>query len=299
MRTGQGILLSLIGILSVYLQYSFADFTSKSTWQTWCLQAEQCVPTVTCQNTTTGGTWPICLDNVDFSDCLVYSIGIDTDWRFDALLGARGCEVHAFDPTIRNPTDLAPNVTFHYWGLKQGQTSDSHPEKTGYGVVKGELFTIDEIVSKLGHVGRRLSILKIDCEGCEWGVFESLYHAKLPFAGPDQLLVEIHLSEESGIVTEHDIDAISNFYSYLFHPHDNQPFARFTYHDNPGMPDFRTISKPLLQAGLPDKDCCRELGFLKQPRAKDAQHFRHNHDFGHNRALKDKKWSTQKSREDL
>ena len=37
---------------------------------------------------------------LEAQDCLMISIGIGMEWDFELQLAARGCEVHAFDPTI-------------------------------------------------------------------------------------------------------------------------------------------------------------------------------------------------------
>lgn len=40
--------------------------------------------------------WPF--PNVNGDQCLVYSFGIDWDFKFDNAIASMGCEVHAFDP---------------------------------------------------------------------------------------------------------------------------------------------------------------------------------------------------------
>jgi hypothetical protein len=106
--------------------------------------------------------------------CLVYSFGIADEWGFDKDMGAIGCEVYAFDPTVSLPEKLAPNVIFHKWGLFGGSRNDSAAmkfENNKYGKIDGEMYHLGEIIYKLGHQGRNISIFKIDCEGCEWEVF--------------------------------------------------------------------------------------------------------------------------------
>ena len=41
--------------------------------------------------------WPFD-ENVSGDKCLVYSFGIDWDFKFDDAIAGMGCEVHAFDP---------------------------------------------------------------------------------------------------------------------------------------------------------------------------------------------------------
>ena len=44
-------------------------------------------------------------------------------------------------------------------------------------------------MQELGHVGRRVDIFKIDCEGCEWQTYRDWFEADLR-----QILVETHLT---------------------------------------------------------------------------------------------------------
>ena len=65
------------------------------------------------------GDWPVCTDFIDWTNCLVYSVGIAGDfklkcapiipfmfsgnWVFDKAMAEKGCEVFSFDPTIQDP----------------------------------------------------------------------------------------------------------------------------------------------------------------------------------------------------
>ena len=42
--------------------------------------------------------WPFPPAEPSGAKCLVYSFGIDWDFKFDDLIAKMGCEVHAFDP---------------------------------------------------------------------------------------------------------------------------------------------------------------------------------------------------------
>jgi Methyltransferase domain len=76
---------------------------------------------------------------------------------------------------------------FHPWGIGGGAnnyTANGIPFDTK---------PIMTIVNDLGHVGRRLDILKIDCEGCEGTamvpLFEAIIRQELQV---DQIMIELH-----------------------------------------------------------------------------------------------------------
>lgn len=118
----------------------------------------------------------VALERSDKS-CLIYSIGSNGNFAFEDALsewvgkgpyGRPLCEIHVFDPGDyqRDKTLMeSKNMHFHQWGL----TSDS---RTAYRPAarrgEGEYISFQEIKRRLGHMGRKVDIFKIDCEGCEW-----------------------------------------------------------------------------------------------------------------------------------
>ncbi len=105
---------------------------------------------------------------VDVPSCRVVSIGVNYDAKFDIALSRDfNCEVHAFDPTTPcHPSLLWRNVFFHPIGL-------GSEKRLGR---CGRTETLSRVIDGLqGEEGERFSVLKIDCEGCEWGAFETVY----------------------------------------------------------------------------------------------------------------------------
>jgi hypothetical protein len=113
-------------------------------------------------------------------DCLAYTFGIANEWDFEDYAGGDlECEVHAFDPTTSykaiHEQHQVPNVQFHYQGLASPTGTAAHGDASkgfGYGALGGEMKTLGELWHELGHAAqnRPISLLKIDCEGCEWYV---------------------------------------------------------------------------------------------------------------------------------
>ena len=111
--------------------------------------------------------------------CTVYSFGIAGAWGFDDSMADAGCTVHSFDPTAkfrpRHESHVHERVTFHYVGLR-GRPDDSSQAEgnaaTYYGALGGRMLDLGEIMEELGH--KRIDVLKLDCEGCEWEAFAHL-----------------------------------------------------------------------------------------------------------------------------
>ena len=85
------------------------------------------------------------------------------------------CIIHTFDPTVPFPKNCPSYVNFHPWALAKIDSPFS--------------YTIPTLMRRLGHAN--VSVLKVDCEGCELDAF-----SKASFPTGDgvvqQILVEIH-----------------------------------------------------------------------------------------------------------
>lgn len=125
--------------------------------------------------------------------CLVYSIGSDGDFSFEEAVKSNfGCEIHTFDPTGDTPIlqTLASRrgIEFHAIGLGQGEGEMKNANNVTHPVLP-----LYKMMKLVGHTGRKLDILKVDCEGCEHAAFEAIYDAVLAkelVIG--QILVEMH-----------------------------------------------------------------------------------------------------------
>jgi FkbM family methyltransferase len=157
------------------------------------------------------GDWLISTDDFPAGG-IVYSVGVGDNIDFDlALIQQYGAEVHAFDPTPASVTWLeahqpSPDFHFHPWAVtghdgfitlyprarRDGSASDvmytmvRDAGAAGDGVeVPG--FSLPTLMQKLGH--NRVDLLKIDIEGAEYEVLDTLIASS---ARPAQLLVEFH-----------------------------------------------------------------------------------------------------------
>jgi len=108
--------------------------------------------------------------------CLIYSVGCNGDFSFEQSVLQRispSCEIHTFDPAKEGTWKVPENVNYHAVAL--GQTAPARP--------------LASLVKELGHVGQRIDLFKIDCEGCEWDTYEAWLGSGVNIG---QILVEMH-----------------------------------------------------------------------------------------------------------
>jgi FkbM family methyltransferase len=160
------------------------------------------------------GGYNVCTDHLIPGNCVVYSLGTRENPSFDLELGKYGCEVHSFDPTLRQQglstaakLDKTSNVTFHDVGI--GGRSMIHAAGKapwqwpglGYGRESNDrpwtFRTLDSLMRELGH--SRIDVLKMDVEGAEWPLLEHLLSSArsrdLLASGAlvRQFILEVHL----------------------------------------------------------------------------------------------------------
>jgi len=125
--------------------------------------------------------------------CTAYGAGVRYEGGTELQLARSGCAVHAFDCTMNSSARMhkylsafaaLPNFAFHPWCL-------------GTAPGRADFMAVDDTMRSLGH--RWLDLLKVDIEGHEWDVLDSLLTraegdaaaaARLPL----QLAFELHTS---------------------------------------------------------------------------------------------------------
>jgi hypothetical protein len=130
--------------------------------------------------------------------CVVYSVGSNGDFTFElgiqnAVGGAGVCEIHIFDPGNfgpKIPKEL--EATYHRWGIANETKNMTSNTVYKFENNQGNVFlSFEDTIKALGHEGlEMIDIFKIDCEGCEWEVYEDWLKPSLPSI--QQILVEVH-----------------------------------------------------------------------------------------------------------
>eukprot|EP01061_Rhynchopus_euleeides_P013623 TRINITY_DN23704_c0_g1_i3.p1 TRINITY_DN23704_c0_g1~~TRINITY_DN23704_c0_g1_i3.p1 ORF type:complete len:273 (+),score=73.26 TRINITY_DN23704_c0_g1_i3:18-836(+) len=124
-------------------------------------------------------------------DCTVMAIGSRKlrHMKFDFdMARKRGCRVASFDPfvtfTDKPVTELHQRLTFYKTGLSENRTSNME--------------TLDGLADLAGFSTTPIDVLKIDCEGCEWGAFHQILESgSQVLSRVSQLCLELHFEDQA------------------------------------------------------------------------------------------------------
>jgi len=117
------------------------------------------------------------------ADCIIYSLGSNNQFGFEAAVkGEVGstCDIHTFDCT---GNWSHPSTTFHSWCLGRAPDNEEEARKPLYK-------SFFDITKELGH--EYVSFLKMDTEGAEYEVFDSMLTPENSHRLPVVIMVEFH-----------------------------------------------------------------------------------------------------------
>lgn len=147
--------------------------------------------------------------------CIFVSFGVNRDYRFEVALAEEwGCRGFAADPTITHPSSLHELVTFHNLGANTLDTGAWIRREGSLGTLGNNNVSRAETqwwsvsvpgVSRFLGLGRqRISMVKLDCEGCEFALARDiLMEDPLYLRKVDQIAIETHVSRSWLNSTEH------------------------------------------------------------------------------------------------
>jgi hypothetical protein len=134
------------------------------------------------------------------AECIIYSVGSKGEISFEKGIEEKlpHCEIHIFDPTLTDEQKNNVYAFLHKSELHEIGLGESNGEfkignrkvlwtqktKSAY-----QMKTLTTLMSELGHTW--LDVLKIDIEGGEWNVFESLF-ATMHRIPATQIQIELH-----------------------------------------------------------------------------------------------------------
>ena len=165
----------------------------------------------------------VCMDklyqDLQRSDCLVYSFGVGDEWSFESMMAEMGCMVHAYDPTVNLPPN-STNLKFYPMGL--GHEDDPYNSEM-------PVLTLQTILEQNGDANKPITYLKLDIEQAEIKVMEQLRSTKIFEEQISQIGIEVHTGElesEGQIV-----NGLSSLLKSFYHLH-SKGFRLVYYYPN-------------------------------------------------------------------
>ncbi|XP_029966253.1 methyltransferase-like protein 24 isoform X2 [Salarias fasciatus] len=140
------------------------------------------------------GDWALCLDpmyslvhRMQSKHCRVYSFGLGVyDRSLEASLATSGCEVHCFDPSLKQPHLQQAHMWLHRLSVDWRDPNPAAVAQHQYTTTR----KLATILNNFGH--REVDVLKADMESAEWKILENLILEDV-LESVGQLLVELHL----------------------------------------------------------------------------------------------------------
>ncbi|KAM8726647.1 putative methyltransferase-like protein 24 [Acanthopagrus schlegelii] len=184
----------------------------------------------------TKGAWAACLDpkyslthRIHSKHCRVYSFGLGVDDRsLEDSLARAGCEVHCFDPSLKQPHLQRDDMWLHRLSVDWRDPNPAVVAQRQYTSTK----KLATILNDFGH--RQVDVLKADMESAEWKILENLVlEGVLESVG--QLLLELHL-HWAGFEVGGDDPSVVRFWFSLLKELERANFRLFHVHSNPTKP---------------------------------------------------------------
>uniref|UniRef100_A0A3P9HDC0 Methyltransferase like 24 n=1 Tax=Oryzias latipes TaxID=8090 RepID=A0A3P9HDC0_ORYLA len=192
-------------------------------------------------------SWAVCLDpkysliqKTKSKSCRVYSFGLGvSDWSLERFLGRSGCQVHCFDPSLKQLHQQEAEMWLHRLSV---DWRDPNPAA----VVQNQHANSKKLATILNDFGhRKVDVLKVDMESAEWKILENLVlEGVLDSVG--QLLLEIHL-HWAGFEVGGDDPSVVRYWFSLLKELEDAGFHLFHTHTNPSKPHL-FLHKNLLNA---------------------------------------------------
>ena len=132
--------------------------------------------------------------------CVAFSYGVQHEYAFELDIHKQfGCVVFALDPTVNHRAELGEGIYFIKWGAPSEATAEYLGPQSAWVNVS------PVALSTLVAPGKPISILKMDCEGCEYKLYEHIMQHEPTFLERvDQLAIEVHLSRSLGMSNDED-----------------------------------------------------------------------------------------------
>ncbi|XP_078068493.1 putative methyltransferase-like protein 24 [Mustelus asterias] len=161
--------------------------------------------------------WPVCLDStfhlaqqMHRKQCRIYSVGLGSeDKQFEVGMAKSGCEVHYFDPSLK---EAHVQKSQGYWHHRMAiDWRDPNPAALAQ-KLRRTTKKLGTIMNEFGH--RKIDVLKADLESAEWKILENLILENV-IEEIGQLIFAIHVHWPGFEVSGNDSDVVRYWYSLL------------------------------------------------------------------------------------
>ncbi|XP_076001969.1 putative methyltransferase-like protein 24 [Genypterus blacodes] len=182
------------------------------------------------------GAWAVCLDpkfslshRIHNKHCRVYSFGLGVDDRsLERSLAWEGCEVHCFDPSLKQPHMQQEEMWLHRLSVDWRDPNPAAMAQHQHATTK----KLGTIMNDFGH--RQVDVLKADMESAEWKILENLIlEGVLDSVG--QMLLEIHL-HWAGFEVGGDDPSVVRYWFSLLKELERAHFRLFRVRSDPSKP---------------------------------------------------------------
>lgn len=96
------------------------------------------------------------------------------------------CEVHVFAPNVQEIPEERHGLFIHNWGFRPGNKMSMGLAADNSTAIAFK--TLEETIDELQHAGR-ISMLIVDCEGCEWDFYTDIISLEEPI---HQVILQMH-----------------------------------------------------------------------------------------------------------
>ncbi|XP_017349527.1 probable methyltransferase-like protein 24 [Ictalurus punctatus] len=217
-------------------------------------------PQVSCRNPANSlpvqGSWALCLDNrfdlarsIDTKHCRVYSLGLGgEDKQLEKALAKAGCEVHCFNPSIREAHLQDSHMWLHRLSIDWRDPNPAIMTQRQ----QSSTMKLSAVLKHYGH--KQVDVLKVDMESAEWKILENLILEDV-LHSVGLLLLEIHL-HWAGFEVSGDEPSVVRYWFSLLKELEKTDFR--LYHS------YRDLVKPqlFLQKNLHNASSTYILGWV-------------------------------------
>ncbi|XP_071019602.1 probable methyltransferase-like protein 24 [Oncorhynchus clarkii lewisi] len=154
-------------------------------------------------------------------------LGVE-DKTLERSLARVGCEVHCFDPSLKQAHLQESDMCLHRLSVDWRDPNPAIPAQRQHGNTK----KLATILNDFGH--RQVDVLKVDMESAEWKILENLVLEGV-LSSVGQLLLEVHL-HWAGFEVDGDDPSVVRYWFSLLKELERAHFRLFRYHNDPAKP---------------------------------------------------------------